>query len=72
VLVVRKAMFMLVCLNRLLTLCTSGEWYVNMTHIFRCVFVTVMSMFWVLIILFFKLWILRNGKPSKYSFTNIL
>jgi hypothetical protein len=63
VLFVRKATFMLVCLNRLVTLCMSGMRYVNVTHVFCCVFVTVLSMFCVLIIIFFKLWIMRNGKP---------
>jgi hypothetical protein len=72
VLLVRKAMFMLVCLNGLVNLCMGGLWYVDVTHVCRCVFVRVMSMFCVLIVLFFKLWILPNGKPSQYSYTNIL
>jgi hypothetical protein len=63
VLFVRKAMFMLVCLNKLVILCISGLWYVNVTHDFRCVFVTVLSVFCALISLFIKLWIMRNGKP---------
>jgi hypothetical protein len=67
VLLVRKSMFMLVHLNRLVTLCTSGLWYVNVTHVFRCVFVKVLSVFCVLIILFFKLWMMHNGKPLLFA-----
>jgi hypothetical protein len=56
-------MFMLVGLNRLVTLLMSGLWYMNVARVFRCVFVRVFYMFCVLIILLFKLWIMRNGKP---------
>jgi hypothetical protein len=45
VLFVRKAMFMLMCLNKLVVLCKSWLWYVNVAHVFHCVFVTVSSVF---------------------------
>jgi hypothetical protein len=53
VLLVRNVIFILVCLNRLVTLCMSRLWYVNVTHIFFGVFVEVLSVYCVW--LFFSL-----------------
>jgi hypothetical protein len=54
VLHVWNAMFRSVRLNRLITLCVSGLWYINVIHFFLCVCVGFFA-FGVLIILFFKL-----------------
>jgi hypothetical protein len=63
VLVAWKAMFSLVCLNRLVTLCISGLWWVNVIHFFfRCVSVVHVCCFLV-ISFFFRLWIICNGNP---------
>jgi len=42
---VRNAMFNSVRLNRLVTLCTSGLWYVKVIHFFLCVCVGVIFVF---------------------------
>jgi hypothetical protein len=55
VLRVWNAMFRLVHLNRWVTLCMSGLWYVNVIHFFLCVCVGGFSAYSILIILFFKL-----------------
>jgi len=59
-------------LNRLGTLCMSGLWYLNVTHFFLCVCVGVFSVFCVLIILFFKLWMIWNGKPLFLAIVQIV
>jgi hypothetical protein len=59
VLHVRNAIFRSVRFNRLVTLCVSGLWYVNMMHFFLCVCVAALFVFCVLIIL----WMICNGKP---------
>jgi hypothetical protein len=45
VLLVRKAIFMLECLRKFVTLRISGLRNVNVTHVFCCMFVTVLSVF---------------------------
>jgi hypothetical protein len=40
VLVARKLIFTLVCLNKLVIRLTSGLWYVKVTHLYRCVFIS--------------------------------
>jgi hypothetical protein len=69
---VHGAYCMLVCLNRLVTLCMSGLWYINVTHVFRCVFVKPLSVFCVLVILFIKLWMIHNGKPLFLAVVRIV
>jgi len=63
VLHVLNVMFKSVRLNRLVTLGTSGLWYVNVIHFFLRVYVGVVYAFCVLIILFLKLWMICNWKP---------
>jgi hypothetical protein len=63
-LVVWKALFNLVYLNKLMPLCISGLWYVKVTHFFFC-FVSVCVTFVCCVLsisLFFRLWIIHNGK----------
>ena len=72
VLYLQNAMFMLVSLNRLETLCVSELWYVNVIHFSLCVCVGVFSVFCVLIILFFKLGILYNGKPIFLAMVQVV
>jgi hypothetical protein len=56
-------MFKLVCLNKWLTLRMRGLWYMNVTHIFLCVFARVLSSFCVLVILFIRLQMVCIRKP---------
>jgi hypothetical protein len=72
VLDVRNAMFKSVRLNRLVTLCMSGLWYVNVIHLFLCVCVRVVHVFCVLIILFLKLWMICNGKILFLAMVQIM
>ena len=62
----------MVLLNRLITLCKSGLWYVNMIHFFLCVCMGVLYVFCVLIILFLKLRIVCNGKPLFIAMVQIV
>jgi hypothetical protein len=55
VLFVLNAVFILVCLNRFVTLYISRLWYVNVTHVFLGVFVVVLSTLCVLVLLFIVL-----------------
>ena len=50
-------------LNRLVTLFISGLWYVNVIYFIFCVCMGVFFVSCVLIILFLKFCIIRNGKP---------
>jgi hypothetical protein len=72
----RRAVFRLVCLNRLVILCIVGLWYVKVTHFLLCCCVCCICMvcvvcFILAISLFFSLWTIRSGNPLLWASRSI-
>ena len=72
VLHVRNAVFKFVLLNRLVTLCTSVLWYVNVIQFFLCVCMGVFFVPCALTILFLKLRIICNVKPLFLAMVQVV